>query len=159
MGPNKNKQNVQLSVFDRLHDEVGFEILGGAADDIHVVRNSVLRDVENLLNTRRNIFDAPESLGYVRQSVYAYGVEDFVSKNPKSPHVRQALKQTIRETIARYEPRLKNIAVDFKPDDGNSQNLCFLVQATLHADPVREPICFDTWFSASRGEYGIKSIK
>ena len=159
MSTNKNKQNVQLSVFDRLLDEAGFGILGGAVDDIHVVRNSVLRDVENLLNTRRSIVETPESLKYVRQSVYSYGVEDFVSKNSKSPQVRQALKNTIRETIARYEPRLKNIAVAFKPDDGNSQILCFLVQATLHADPVREPICFDTWFSTSRGEYRINSIK
>lgn len=156
---NKQKQHLQLSIFDRLHEKVVSGILGGDADDFHIVRKSVMRDVENLLNTRNGISKAPERFRYLRQSLYTYGVEDFVTKDPKSPHVREALKKTLQEIITRFEPRLKNVSVDFRPADGDSQNLCFSVQANLHADPVCEPISFDTWFSASRGEYKIDDVK
>lgn len=153
------KQHLQLSIFDRLTADSLGGTIGEPIDDIHTVRRAVLRDVENLLNTRRCIIEAPESYGYLAQSMFTYGIKDFVAKNPKSPQVQQALKRTIQETVSRFEPRLRNVAVDLNPDDGNSQNLCFSVRATLYADPVREPIYFDTWFSASRGEYKINNVK
>jgi type VI secretion system protein ImpF len=155
----KNKQQLQLSIFDRLHNDNGIRNIGTAADDLFIVRNAVMRDVENLLNTRRRVVKPAESFKYLSDSMYNYGIDDFVAKNPKNPHVRQALMATIAETLTRFEPRLRNVAVDFRPEDGNTQNLCFSVRATLHADPVREPICFDTWFSASRGEYRIDNVK
>jgi predicted component of type VI protein secretion system len=49
--------------------------------------------------------------------------------------------------------------VAFKPIDDYAHNLCFAVRATLHADPIREPIFFDTLFSASRGDYRIENAK
>lgn len=153
------KQHLQLSIFDRLCGDLTDGVIGDAVDDVQVVRKAVLRDVENLLNTRRCIIPAPESYTHLTHSMFTYGIEDFVAKNPKSPQVRQALKRTIQETVRRFEPRLRNVSVDFRPDDGNSQNLCFAVRATLYADPVREPIYFDTWFSASRGEYKINNVK
>jgi len=152
------KQHLQLSIFDRLHDDNCIRSIGGV-DDIFIVRNAVLRDVENLLNTRRRIVKPAESFKNLKNSLYTYGIDDFVAKNPRSPHVRQALMATINETITRFEPRLRNVSVDFRPEDGNTQNLCFSVRATLYADPVREPIAFDTWFSASRGEYKISTPK
>ena len=133
--------------------------IGEAMDDIDIVRRAVLRDVENLLNTRRCIVHPPESYSYLGKSMYTYGIADFTAKNPKNPQVRQALKSTILETIDRFEPRLKNLSVAFRTDEGNNQNLCFAVQATLHAEPIREPITFDTWFSAGRGEYKIDNVK
>jgi len=155
----KQKQYLQLSVFDRLSDDYDTGIIGESVDDLNIVRHSVLRDVENLLNTRRSIVEPPESYKHVENSLFTYGVEDFVAKNPKSPQVRQALKRTIQETVTRFEPRLRNVTVDFRTDEDYSQSLRFSVRATLHADPIREPIYFDTWFSASRGEYKIDNVK
>jgi type VI secretion system protein ImpF len=153
------KQYIQLSVFDRLNSDDDFGTLGGRTNDIIVVRMAVLRDVENLLNTRRNIIVPARSFRYLNDSLYVYGLDDFVSKNPRSPDVRKALKASIEETINRFEPRLTNVQVEFNPVDGNEQNLCFTVRATLYADPVHEPIFFDTWFSVNRGEYHIKNVK
>lgn len=155
----RQKQYLQLSVFDRLSEDYDTGIIGESVDDINIVRHAVLRDVENLLNTRRSIVEPPESYHQVLNSLFTYGVEDFVAKNPKSPQVRQALKRTIQETVTRFEPRLRNVTVDFRTDEEYSQNLRFSVRATLHADPIREPIYFDTWFSASRGEYKIDNVK
>jgi type VI secretion system protein ImpF len=155
----EQKQFIQLSIFDRL--EIGKEqgILGGRASDIQIVRTSVLRDVENLLNTRRSIIDPPAHFQYLNESMFVYGLEDFVARNPKNPNVRKALKRSIHDTIRKFEPRLKNVSVEFNEDEGNEHNLCFTVVATLYADPVHEPIFFDTWFSVNRGEYKIKNVK
>lgn len=153
------KPYIQLSILDRLNDDDDLGILGGRTSDIIHVRQAVLRDVENLLNTRRNIIKPSRSFGYLNDSLYVYGLDDFVSKNPKSPEVRKVLKNSIEKTIARFEPRLIHTEVEFNPEEGNEQNLCFTVRATLYADPVLEPISFDTWFSVNRGEYKINNVK
>lgn len=153
------KQYIQLSILDRLNDDEDIGILGGRTSDIGFVRRAVLRDVENLLNTRRNIIVPSKSYDYLNASLYVYGLDDFISKNPKSPEVRKALKSSIEKTIARFEPRLIHTEVEFNPEEGNEQNLCFTVKATLYADPVHEPISFDTWFSVNRGEYKINNVK
>ncbi|MBI5895763.1 MAG: type VI secretion system baseplate subunit TssE [Desulfobacterales bacterium] len=154
-----NKQHLQLSVFDRLDQEAAFGIIGGALADVEVVRKSVLRDVENLLNTRRCIVKPTESQLYLNRSLYVYGLDDFVAQNPKSAQVQKLLEVTIRDTIEKFEPRLTNVQVALRPIDDYEHNLCFTVRATLPADPIREPISFDTWFSASRGEYRIENTK
>lgn len=150
---------IQLSVFDRLiaADDTG--AAGGRTNDIGVVRRAVLRDVENLLNTRRSIRAPVHGYRHLNGSLYAYGLADFVSRNPKRPEVRSALKAGIEETISRFEPRLVDVCVAFTPQEDDAHSLCFSVRATLYADPVQEPIRFDTWLSVDRGECRIENIK
>lgn len=149
------KQYIQLSVLDRLDSGSDAGMLGGRVSDIQIVKDAVLRDVENLLNTRRMTIKPPPVFQYLHQSLFVYGIEDFVAKNPKSPDVRQALKDSIESTLQKFEPRLRRVSIAFNDQEGNEQNLCFSVSATLYADPIHEPIYFDTWFSVNRGEYRI----
>jgi type VI secretion system protein ImpF len=151
------RQYIQLSVLDRLNSATDWGILGGRIADIKIVKQSVLRDVENLLNTRRNIVQAASSHRHLNESIFVYGLEDFVARNPKDPAVRNALQNSIETTIQKFEPRLIRVSVEFNDGEGNEQNLCFTVRATLYADPIHEPIYFDTWFSVNRGEYKIKN--
>ncbi len=153
------KEYIQLSIFDRLNNDDDFGVLGGHINDVTIVREAVLRDVENLLNTRRNLVAPVDNYHYLKDSLLVYGLEDFVARNPKNPHVRRALKSGIEETIAKFEPRLINVTVAFNIEQGNEHNLCFAIRATLYADPVYEPIYFDTWFSVDRGEYRIDNVK
>ncbi len=154
-----NKQYIQQSIFDRLSQPAACLSPERHLTDIQTVRLAVLRDVENLLNTRRNIVRPPEHYHHVNHSLYVYGLEDFVSQNPKSSEVRKLLAARIKETITRFEPRLVRVSVDFSPQLGNEHNLCFKVKATLNADPVQEPIYFDTWFYVNRGEYKVHHDK
>lgn len=155
-GPN---QFIQLSVFDRLDSGSDLGIVGDKVSDYQIVKKSMLRDVENLLNTRRKIIKAPSNLHNLNESVFVYGLEDFVAKNPRSPDVQKALKQSIEKTIRKFEPRLEGVSVEFNQVEGNEHHLCFSVKAVLIADLVREPIYFDTWFSVNRGDYKIKNVK
>jgi len=56
---------VQLSLLDRLIDRepgVSQEPVQSRYATISQIRDSVIRDLENLLNTRRCIYEVPESL-------------------------------------------------------------------------------------------------
>jgi type VI secretion system protein ImpF len=124
--------------------------------DITRIKAMVVRDLENLLNTRRQILPVPASYKEVNNSVFMYGVGDFTSENPRSPSVRRRLRQDIEKTISRFEPRLKNVTVRLEEDVEAGRNLRFRISGLLVVEPETEPVTFDTYFDTNRGEYVIQ---
>src|SRR5512137_3042676 len=103
--------NIQTSILDRLIDRepgVSRESSQHQLDDIRAAKQSVVKDLENLLNTRRKIFPVPEEFWEVNNSLFVYGLPDFSSLNPKNPQVKQMLRRDIEQTVAMFERRLKN---------------------------------------------------
>jgi len=155
---NENRQNIQASILDRLIDlepGVSREPVQYRLLTIGRAKASVVRDLENLLNTKRSVLAPPAAYREVNNSVFVYGLQDFTSQNPRSPMVRQQLRQQIERIISRFEPRLKNVKVNLEMAAQNERNLRFRITALLVADPVTEPVTFDTYFDVSRGEYVI----
>ena len=155
---NENRQNIQASILDRLIDlepGVSREPVQSRLLTIGRAKASVVRDLENLLNTKRSVLAPPAAFREVNNSVFVYGLQDFTSQNPRSPMVRQQLRQQIERIISRFEPRLKNVKVNLEMAGQNERNLRFRITALLVADPVTEPVTFDTYFDVSRGEYVI----
>lgn len=124
--------------------------------NIRQVKALVIRDLENLLNARRQISMVPAAYKEVHKSVFMYGLADYTSENPKSPSVRQRLRQDIEKTLARFEPRLRNVAVHLEDDKEKGRNLRFRITGLLVVEPETEPVSFDTVFDTSRGEYVIQ---
>lgn len=122
---------------------------------ISQIKAAVIRDLENLLNTKRQILPAPAIYRELNKSLFVYGLEDYTATNPKSISVKQRLRQDIEQTILRFEPRLKNVAVQFETLKDKERNLQFRISALLVIEPVTEPVTFDTFFDLSRGEYRI----
>ena len=155
---NENQQNIQASILDRLIDlepGVSREPVQYRLLTIGRAKASVARDLENLLNTKRSVWAPPAAYREVNNSVFVYGLQDFTSQNPRSPMVRQQLRQQIEKIISRFEPRLKNVKVNLEMAAQNERNLRFRITALLVVDPVTEPVTFDTFFDVSRGEYVI----
>jgi type VI secretion system protein ImpF len=155
---NENRQNIQASILDRLIDlepGVSREPVQYRLLTIGRAKASVARDLENLLNTKRSVWAPPAAYREVNNSVFVYGLQDFTSQNPRSPMVRQQLRQQIEKIISRFEPRLKNVKVNLETAAQNERNLRFRITALLVVDPVTEPVTFDTFFDVSRGEYVI----
>ena len=154
----QNQQNVRASILDRLIDhEPGLsrEPVQYCLVSIGQIKASVIRDLENLLNTRRQILILPVEYSQVNNSLFVYGLQDFTSKNPGSPFVRQRLRQDIEKTISRFEPRLKNVTVHLETTAQNKRNLRFRITGLLVIEPITEPVSFDTYFDINRGEYVI----
>ncbi len=155
---NQTQQSVQASILDRLIDHepgISREPVQHRLVNVGQIRASVIRDLENLLNTKRQIWVAPAAYQEVNKSLFVYGLRDFTSQNPRSLGVRQQLRQDIEKTISRFEPRLKNVVVHLETSTQSERKLRFRITGLLMADPVAEPITFDTYFDVSRGEYAI----
>jgi len=155
---NQNKQNLQASILDRLIDlepGVSREPVQYRFLSIGQAKTSVARDLENLLNTKRSVLVPPTGCREVNSSLFVYGLQDFTSQNPKSPMVRQQLRQQIERVISLFEPRLKNVKVTLETSVQNERNLRFRVSALLVVDPVAEPVTFDTYLDVTRGAYAV----
>jgi len=155
---NQKRQNIQVSILDRLIDlepGVSHEPVQHRLLNFEQGKASVIRDLENLLNTKRQILPVPAAYKEVNNSLFVYGLRDFTSQNPKSLPVKQKLRQDIEKTISRFEPRLRNVTVQVDLPTQNERNIRFRITGLLVLDPLAEPITFDTYFDINRGEYII----
>lgn len=152
--------NAQASLLDRLIDaepansreSVQFRLL-----NVKQVKANVVRDLENLLNSRRNIAVLPDSLQHLAGSVATYGLKDFTAENTSNQEVRQIIRKDVERAIARFEPRLKNVKIAVETGSQKERNLSFRISAMLVVDPIREPVTFDTYFDSIRKEYVVST--
>lgn len=154
----QNQQNIQASILDRLIDYepgVSREPVQHRLLNIEQIKASVIRDLEELLNTRRQILPLPVEYREVNNSLFVYGLRDFTSENPKSSSVKRQLLKDVEKTILLFESRLKNVTVHLETLTQNERNIRFRITGLLVVDPVSEPITFDTYFDINRGEYTI----
>jgi len=155
---NQREQNIQASILDRLIDldpEVSREPVQHRFITIGQAKATVARDLENILNTKRSVLVPPNSCKEVSNSLFLYGLPDFTAQNPKSAMVRQLLRQQIERAISQFEPRLKNVKVNFEISMQNERTLRFRITGLLVVDPITEPVTFDTYFDVIKGEYVI----
>ena len=143
------------SLLDRLTDnepDVSTEPAWRQTQDSTQYRRSVLRDVENLLNTRCGITDVPGGCYELAQSVLTYGLPDFTSAGIGSEEERDHLRLAVRRVIERFEPRLADVRVTLRaPDDSHDRAIQLTIEAVLMVDPEPLPITFDTLVEPSSG--------
>ncbi len=153
---NTTAENVQASILDKLIDleptaqQAPVTVRMQSLRDIEA---SVVRDIENLLNTRRTIHPPPSTLHEVSNSLYMYGLRDFTNENPNSAQVLQKLRREIAQALTLFEPRLKNVVVHAEVKDNTRRDLHFRIAGTLVVKPLAEPIIFDIRVDHNKGEY------
>lgn len=151
-------QNLQSSILDRLVDhepEVSHEPVRDRLLSVGQVKAWVVRDLENLLNTRRHILTPPPAYSEVNSSLFVFGLPDFTSQNPKNAAVRHQLRQEIERTVMQFEPRLRNVSVQVETATDNDRSLRFRINGLLIVEPEAEPVTFDTYFDVNQGQYVI----
>ncbi|HOJ14926.1 MAG TPA: type VI secretion system baseplate subunit TssE [Deltaproteobacteria bacterium] len=152
-----SEENLLASVLDRLVDEepeVSFEPVPRRLLDMRRVRELVVRDLENLLNTRCTVEFPDASFKEVGRSVFVYGIRDYTSLSPRSAAVRKSLRQDIERAIAVFEPRLRNVKVHLEAEQ-KGHSLRFRITALIVVEPEKEPVQFDTLFDINRSQYTI----
>jgi len=149
----------QTSILDRLIDNepgVSREPVQNRLADYRQLMASVRRDLENLLNTKNFVSSLAGQYKELQNSLFVYGLPDFTAQNPKSPSVRDQLRQEVEMAISRFEPRITNVMVISETDAHDYRTLGFRITGLLMVDPMPEPITFDTRFDINKGEYTIK---
>jgi type VI secretion system protein ImpF len=153
----ENIRNVQTSLLDKLIDDEPDNSREPVREHVSIgqIKDTVARDLENLLNARRHIQVPPVSLRQVNNSLFVYGLPDYTSRNPGNASVRSQLRLEIEKTISRFEPRLRNVAVHIDSRSENARDLGFRITAVLEVNPIAEPVTFDTSFDLNRSKYSI----
>lgn len=121
------------------------------------LKAALRRDLEWLLNTRRNPYAAADSMAELSQSLYNYGLPDFSALSTNSPKDRQTLLIEIERTVALFEPRLANIRVALVEGSGvGTRAVRFQIEGSLKMDPSPEHVSFDGELQLASGEYQIR---
>jgi type VI secretion system protein ImpF len=153
---------VTPSVLDRLIDREPRQSEDSHATRAQSVRHlkaALRRDLEWLLNTRRNPEAAPESMEEVSKSLYNYGLPDFTALAISTPRDQNRLTLEIENAVALFEPRLKDIRVTIVEEPGESKKtrvMHFQIEGMLQLDPAPEQVSFDTVLQLTSGEYQIR---
>jgi type VI secretion system protein ImpF len=160
MAKSDSDLTVTPSLFDRLIDReptAASDANITRAQSVRHLKASLRRDLEWLLNTRRNPEAAPESLVETYRSLYNYGLPDFSSLSLHSPRDRGQLLVQLERTVAIFEPRLKDVRVSMVEAPGSSsRTVHFQIEGLLQMDPAPEHVSFDTTVQLSSGEYQIR---
>jgi type VI secretion system protein ImpF len=110
------------------------------------IRESVVRDLSRLLNTRAPLFGpVPER---APQTVLNYGIPDFSALSPDSSADAEALAALMVERISRFEPRLADVRVSLVKHPQSHNSLLGVIYANLILGEVREPVSFPLLFDA-----------
>jgi type VI secretion system protein ImpF len=155
----ENEIRITPSVLDRLIDyepEVSREPLASRSKSLRQLKDSVKRDLEQLLNTRQSSDWLPPDLKELEQSLAAYGLPDFTSVSIKSPAEQVRLRRAIESAISTFEPRLEDINITILPLGDLERSLRFRIDARLKIEPAPEPVTFDAMLQLSSGQYLVK---
>jgi len=150
--------NLTASILDRLLDDDPKQIREPAQYRVlseRQILDCVIRDIENLLNTRCSPIKIPASFNNLKTSLIRYGINDFSAENPETSLVRHKLCREIETAIVRFEPRLKKPVVRLEQGRRQKRQLFFRISGILVVEPLTEPVSFDTFFDLNRGQYMI----
>jgi type VI secretion system protein ImpF len=109
------------------------------------MRDTVRRDIENLLNTRQRCRGWPDGLDDLEQSLANYGIPDFTGTDLSADERREEFRATLETVLRRYEPRFASVSVTMLTGDKLDRTLRFRIEALIRADPMPEPIVFDSY--------------
>jgi type VI secretion system protein len=115
-----------------------------AVSDRGVLKQSIMRNLQNILNTRLGHAQAQPDLGTPPPNEL---IQDY-------PACIDRMHETIRECIAKYEPRLSGIQVQYVHDDNDVLSLHFQVVAQVADGSSRAPFSFKTLVD-KHGQVGI----
>jgi type VI secretion system protein ImpF len=121
------------------------------------LKQSVRRDLENLLNTRRRAVAWPEEFEELRQSLLGYGLPDITGSDLGSVPSREQFRRVMEQVIRQFEPRLKHVSVEMLENlEPIDRTLRFRIDALLHVEPAPEPVVFDSAMQQVTGDVEVK---
>ncbi|HAA50918.1 MAG TPA: type VI secretion system baseplate subunit TssE [Planctomycetaceae bacterium] len=159
MPPIDRDQQLTPSLLDRLLDDEPGNQREAVKQRHQVLREmklSVRRDLENLLNTRWRCVSWPPNLEELETSLVNYGIPDFTGIRFASANTQDELRSILEAVIRRFEPRFSKVRVELITNaDSLDRTLRFRIDAMLHAEPVVEPVVFDTTLKTSTGDFEV----
>lgn len=147
-------RSLMPSVLDRLLDQQSMGTPGSGIP-LNSIVEAVRRDVEALLNTRRNSDPELERFPELSASMYTFGMPELVSRPALSGPEREAIGRLIADAIMRSEPRLRNVRTTLLSGKNVlERQLKFRIEGTLRVDPS-PGVEFETVLELSSGQAAV----
>jgi type VI secretion system protein ImpF len=150
--PDIGERRVVPSLFDRLTDKEPRntrEVLPPSGEQLREYKNTIARDLTNLLNTRRSDGTIPEEFDETRKSLAAYGLQDFTT----APMDREAIRSAVERTIRLFEPRLTRVQVTL--DQRSGMRFSYRIFGMLRINLGSEPVAYDAELPAETRRFRI----
>jgi type VI secretion system protein ImpF len=161
-----NEIQLLPSLLDRLLDDYPEESREPAWREVQVVRllkTSLCRDLQNLLNAHRLLATIPEVYSELKTSLLNYGLPDLQSMEVREDHDLGLLCRLIEESIQAFEPRLQGVRVrpviDAEGKKPIDRRVRFEIEAVLVVEPLREPVLFSSSLDVASGEFAVEGTK
>lgn len=141
------------SILDRLTEpKENGEI--GSQRQRSAIEESIIRNLDMLLNTRREEFLVPSGFEETATSIVNFGVPDLTKCGSLRSGPEQAkLCHWIEEAIRNFEPRLRNVEVRVLDRENVTPVLRFRVEAK--AEFASERLAFDLGLKRDSGELAV----
>lgn len=142
------KKKLRPSILDRLIDNDPDNTVEKDSDQhqkLKELRNSVRRDLENLLNTRFRMVEPADEYTELKKSLLNYGLPDLATVNISDKIKQKEFINHLESILIDFEPRFKTVKVNYMENaDSLDRSLRFRIDATLYADPSPEVVVFDS---------------
>ena len=151
-----NEVRIVPSVLDRLLDdrpEETREVPASRQTSLRLMKQSVRRDLEWLLNTRLDPNHPADETSQVAKSIACFGLPDFTSWNVRGGADQEILRKAVEDAVARFEPRLEGVTVTLETVSEVDRTLRFRIEARLRVEPVPEPVTFDSLLQLGSQEF------
>ena len=103
--------------------------------------------------------DALEGFPECEKSILTYGLSDFAGLSLASLNDRAYICTSLKNAIARHEPRLKNVDVTLELRDGSINRFNFVITAELAVASTEERVSFDAVLQPSSLQYSISRAR
>jgi type VI secretion system protein ImpF len=121
------------------------------------LKKSVSRDIEQLLNTRRELLEGVHpSYKEINGSILMYGLPDFTSYSLLNSQHRKQIRRVVEEALGKFEPRMKSIRVTLEAQDKFDPTLRFRIDGLLRTDSAPEPVSFDATLQLTTSQYSVR---
>lgn len=137
------QQELTPSILDRLTNRRSAGSAGVSGYNLVDMMEAVREDLEELLNTKQTLGLWAKNRERVSNSILGYGLPEIASLPAVTPQQRQEIARILEATVARHEPRLRDIRVILLNAEGEKQpTLRFRIEARLRVEPAPE-VAFD----------------
>ncbi len=140
------------SLIDRLIGDDAPPVNRFHSDPSGPFRDTVVRDLVCLLNTRSRCVSWREELTELDSALFNYGLPDFAGRDFATDEDREYLRESVATVIATFEPRLADVYIDVASDDELPDRNVRL-QITARLVGVDDPLVVDLNLEESSGEF------
>jgi type VI secretion system protein ImpF len=152
------QDSLMPSLLDRLIDPDSMGTTARTGYTIERFIQSVQRDLEDLLNTRRALVEDADAYPEAGRSIVAYGLPDVTSLNANKEEQWTQVGRQMERMIARFEPRLGQVRAVVVPPRPGASAVQFQIEAKLSVDPSPE-VAFVTLLDLNTGRARVRGAE